>query len=133
MQSTLPTSRKLIVASAVLALVIVISAILLATRRKKPPADRETSVALMVMRSDLQGLLLAEATTHRLRGRFLNDPEAAGHLSSPGVNPPAITIVDTGFTATVTYKSIPGLRCAVGVFARNPLDRFAKSGEIVCD
>ena len=133
MESRQPTSRKLIIVSLVLMVIIASAAILFATRRKKPPSDRVSAVALSVMRSDLQGLILAEVTTKRLRGRFLIDPQEAGHMSSPGVSPPTIRLVDTGFTATVTYKTIPGLRCGVGLFARNPIDRFAKSGEIVCE
>jgi hypothetical protein len=56
-----------------------------------------------------------------------------GHLSSPGVRVPVVTLADTGWTAIVTHKQIEGIRCGIGVYARNPLRRFARSGEIVCE
>jgi hypothetical protein len=126
------SSRKLIVFGLVLAVIVAIPAFFLA-RRKNPPTDRVTRIALGIMRSDLEGLMRAEVTTRQIRGRFVADAADAGQLSSPGVSPPVIVLVDTGFTAVVTYKTIPGIRCAVGVYARNPIDRFAKSGEIVCE
>ena len=133
MQSIQPKSRKLIVFSVSLAVIIAVASIFFATRRKPLPADRTTTVAINVMKSDLQGLVMAELATRRLRGRFVVDPEEAGHISSPGVSPPTVAVVDTGFTAVVTHKFIPGIRCAVGVFARNPIKRFAQTGEIVCE
>jgi hypothetical protein len=117
----------------VLAVIIAVPLIVLSTRRRTPPADRVTSIAYTVMQSDLRGLLNGQATARRLLGQFVSDPEAAGHLSSPGVNRPVITLVDSGFTAIVTHRNIPEIRCAVAIYARNPLRRFAKSGEIVCE
>jgi hypothetical protein len=87
----------------------------------------------MSMSSDLHGLIMAEQATKQLRGRYVSDPAEAGHLSSPGVTPPVITLSDTGWSAIVESKTISGLRCAVGVYNRNPIKRFAKSGEVVCE
>lgn len=124
-------TRNLILIAVTLAIVIAIPVVLL--RRREPPVDRVTAVAYQVMKSDLAGLARAEATTRMIRGRFLNDPERAGHISSPGVNPPVIILSDTGWAATVTHKFIPDIRCGIGVYIQNPVKRSAKSGEIVCE
>src|SRR3954470_335565 len=126
------SSKKLIATLLVLAVVIAIPAILL-TRRPKQSSDKVTRLAFMAMTSDLRGLIMAEEATRRLRGRYVPSAEDAGQISSPGVTPPVIALSDTGWSATVQYKTIPGIRCAVGVFNRNPINRFAKSGEIVCE
>jgi len=107
--------------------------IFLILRRPKQPADKATRVAIMSMKSDLQGLIMAEEVTRRIRGHYVTGQEEAGHLSSPGVTPPLIVLSDTGWSATVQSKTIPGIRCGVGIFNRNPIKRFAKSGEIVCE
>jgi hypothetical protein len=90
-------------------------------------------MAYASMRSDLVGLIHTEQATLRMRGRYVADPEEAGHISSPGVTTPVIILSDTGWSATVQYKTIPGIRCGIGVYMRNPLSRLAKSGEIVCE
>jgi|SRR5689334_13629543 len=126
------SSNKII---AILAVVLVIVAIpfFLLRSRPKLPDDKVTRVAISSMKSDLQGLIAAEELTRRIRGHYEIDPASAGHLSSPGVTPPVIVLADTGWSATVGFKTIPEIRCAVGVYKRNPLKRSAKSGEIVCE
>src|SRR4051812_40425836 len=126
------SSKKLIAISLVIAVVIAIPSILL-TRRPKTSSDKMTRLAIMAMTSDLHGLIMAEEATKRLRGKYVTSAEEAGQISSPGVMPPVIVLSDTGWSATVQSKTIPGLRCAVGVFNRNPIKRFAKSGEVVCE
>ena len=106
--------------------------VILLQRRTSPADDKLTRVALSSMRSDLRGLILAQEMTRRLRSRYEVDPESAGHISTPGVTKPVIILSDTGWSATVSYKTMPELRCAVAVYNRNPLKRSAKSGEIVC-
>src|SRR3954468_20648776 len=128
------SSKRLIAILVVLAVVIAIPAVLLTRRRgPKQSSDKVTRLAVMAMTSDLRGLIMAEEATKRLRGRYVPSAEDAGQISSPGVTPPVIVLSDTGWSATVQYKTIPGIRCAVGVFNRNPINRFAKSGEIVCE
>jgi hypothetical protein len=124
--------KKLILTVIVIAVIIAIPVLLL-NRRPKESQDKVTRMAYAAMRSDLAGLMTAEQTTKLLRGRYVNTPEEAGHISSPGVTPPAIIVSDTGWSATVGFKTIPGIRCGVGVYNRNPLKRLAKSGEVVCE
>ena len=127
------SSSKRLTAAAIFFAVLMAIPIFLIVRHPKPPADKATRMAIMAMTSDLQGLIMAEEATRRIRGRYVTGQEDAGHLSSIGVTPPVIVLSDTGWSATVQYKTIPGIRCAVGVFNRNPIKRFAKSGEIVCE
>ena len=126
------SSKKLITIIVVLAVVVAIPVIFL-SRRSRQPADQVTRVALASMSSDLRGLIMAEETTRRMRGRYVSNAEEAGHISSPGVTAPVIVLSDSGWSATVGFKTIPEIRCAVAVYNRNPLKRFAKSGEIVCE
>jgi hypothetical protein len=126
------SSRKVLAIIVVLAVVIAVP-ILLLSRRSKLPDDKVTRLAIAAMSSDLRGLVMAEETTKRLSGHYDANPTTAGHLSSPGVTPPVIVVADTGWSATVGFKTIPELRCAVAVYKRNPLKRFAKSGEVVCE
>jgi type II secretory pathway pseudopilin PulG len=122
------SSKKSITIGVVAIIVIAICAYLFAPR----PVDEVTAQIHRAMRSDLRGLASAQATSRRLIGRYASDPEQAGHLSSFGLNRPVITLADTGWSAIVTHKEIPNVRCAVGVHAKNPLSRFARTGEIVC-
>lgn len=126
------SSKKLIAVALVIAVAIAIPAMLL-KRGPKTSSDKVTRLVVMAMTSDLSGLVRAEEATKRIRGRYSASVEETGHLSSPGVTTPVIILADSGWSATVESKTIPGLRCAVGVFNRNPLKRFAKSGEIVCE
>jgi hypothetical protein len=126
------SQSKFITVAVVLAIIVAIP-ILLLQRRPKVPEDKVTRVAMASMVSDLRGLVLAEQATRLRKGRYLVDPEAAGHLSSPGVTVPVITLSDTGWSAIVRHKTVPDIQCAVAVYNRNPLKRFAKSGEIVCE
>jgi len=126
-------STRIIAILILLAVIIAIPVVVLTIRRQPAPTDPVTRMAYTSMRSDLVGLINAEQATLRIRGRFLADPEAAGHISSPGVTTPVIILSDTGWSATVGYKTIPGIRCGIGVYMRNPLSRLAKSGEIVCE
>ncbi|HET9423916.1 MAG TPA: hypothetical protein VFO55_00985 [Gemmatimonadaceae bacterium] len=105
---------------------------MLSMRRSSGSGDSFIQRAERDMISDLRGLAAMEASTRRVAGTFVVEPDRAGHLSTLGVNPPVITLVDTGYTAVVTHKGVPELRCAIGVYAKNPLSRWAKSGEIVC-
>jgi hypothetical protein len=125
-------SNKVIAILVSFGVIIAIPAILLNRRPKQSP-DKITRLAIMAMSSDLRGLIMAEEATRRIRGRYVPSAEDAGHMSSPGVTAPVIVLSDTGWSATVQSKTIPGIRCAVGVFNRNPIKRFAKSGEIVCE
>jgi hypothetical protein len=84
------------------------------------------------MRSDLQGVVFAEAMTKANKGRYLSDPEVAGYARSLGVSRAVLTLDGDGYYATVTSMTVPGITCAVAVDARNPLKRSAKSEEIVC-
>lgn len=108
--------------------VVIIAAVLTSRGRRDPAVER----AMAFMRSDLQGLVMAENTVRRMTGSYVTDPEAAGHLSTLGVNKPLITLAGEGWSATVTHQEFPALQCAVAVGARNPLARFADDGEIVC-
>lgn len=127
------SSKKLIAIGLALAVVIVAVAIWLGMRRPTQSGDKVTRLAYSMMTSDLHGLILAEEATRRIRGRYVSDPEEAGHISSAGVTPPRIVLSDTGYVASVEYKTIPGVRCTVAVYARNPAKRFAKNGEVVCE
>ena len=126
------SQSKVIGAVVLFAAIVSIPAILL-QRRAKLPEDRVSRLAITAMTGDLRGLILAQEATKRITGRYVVDPEVAGHLSSPGVTKPVVILSDTGWAATVSYTTIPELRCAVAVYNRNPLKRFAKSGEIVCE
>lgn len=126
------SSNKIIMMVVVFAIIVAIPAILL-SRRSKLPDDPTTRVAVASMVSDLRGLIMAEQATRQIRGVYVTDPAEAGHISSPGVTPPVIVLADTGWSATVGFKTIPEIRCAVAIHNRNPLKRFAKSGEIVCE
>ena len=128
------SSKKLIAIGLALAVVIAAVSIWFATRPGRPRADDPvTRLAYFTMTSDLRGLVIAEQTTRRIRGRYVPDAEDAGHMTSPGVTPPRIILTDTGFVASVGYKTIPGIRCTVAVYTRNPVNRFAKNGEVVCE
>ena len=125
--------KKLITIAIVLAIIVIVPVLLLNLRAKQPaPADQATRLAYTAMKSDLNGLMVAEQATWLTRGRYVAGQEEAGHISSLGVSPPVISVSDDGYTAIVEFKSIPGIRCAVGVNRRNPLRWLAKSGEIVC-
>ena len=126
------SSKIVLVAVAVIIVLAIAVPLVIRTRKPKLPDDPVTRVAIASMTSDLRGLVLAEETTRRIRGRYVPDPESAGHMSSPGVTTPVVVLSDTGWSATVEFKTIPGIKCAVAVYNRNPLDRFAKSGQIVC-
>jgi hypothetical protein len=125
------SSKKPAIVIIVLAVIIAVPFIALMGRKK--PVDKATQIAFNAMTSDLRGLAMAQMITRSQRGRFLTDPEQTGFLQSPGVTMPVITLADTGWAATVGYKTIPGIRCAIGVFTRNPIRRFARSGEVVCE
>ena len=116
----------------VLAIIVGIPVFLL-NRRSKLPNDKVTRMAISAMSSDLRGLLMAEETTKQLSGRYEADAAKAGHISSPGVTPPVVVLADTGWSATVGFKTIPDIRCAVAMYKANPLKRFAKNGEVVCE
>lgn len=128
------SSSKSKIAVAVIILIAIVIAVpfILRARSSKLPDDPVTRMAISTMKSDLRGLVLAEETTRRIRGRYVPDPESAGHMSSVGVTTPVVILSDTGWHATVQHKTIPGIQCAVAVYNRNPLDRFAKTGEVVC-
>ena len=123
---------KIAVAVVVLLAITISIPFILRARTHKLPDDPVTQTAIATMKSDLRGLVLAEETTRRIRGRYVPDPESAGHMSSIGVTTPVVILSDTGWHATVEHKTIPGIKCAVAVYNRNPLDRFAKTGEVVC-
>jgi hypothetical protein len=125
-------SRKLLII-VVVAVIVAGIPIFLLPRRPKVSDDKVTRMAIASMTSDLRGLILAEETTKRIRGHYEVDAASAGHLSSPGVTTPVIVVADTGWSATVGFKTIPELKCAVAVYKTNPLKRFAKSGEVVCE
>lgn len=126
------SKSKFITVVVVLAIIVAIPVLLL-QRRPKVPDDKVTRLAIAAMMSDLRGLVLAEQTTRRMEGRYTVDAALAGHLSSPGVTIPVITLADSGWSAIVRHKTVPDIQCAVAVYNRNPLKRFAKSGEIVCE
>src|SRR5215218_3158846 len=100
------SSRRLIAGLVVFVIIVAIPAILL-TRRPKVSSDKVTRLAIMSMTSDLRGLIMAEEATKRIRGRYVPSAEDAGHMSSPGVTPPVIVLSDTGWSATVGFKTIP--------------------------
>ena len=127
-----PSSKKLVAIGLVLVVAIAATSFWLLPRRSKLPEDRETRLAISMMSNDLRGLMVAEEATRRIRGRYVPDAEDAGQLSSVGVTKPRIVLSDTGYTAIVEHKNVPGIQCAVGVYARNPLTRFAKNFEVVC-
>ena len=122
--------RLIVISLALLALIVIPAFVLIprAMRVTGPEADE----ARRIMTSDLRGLAVLEVSTRRFLGRFTSNPAGAGHLSSVGVNTPVVTIVDSGYTAVVTHRRVPGVTCAIAVYARNPLSRWARSGEIVC-
>jgi hypothetical protein len=127
------SSQSKIIGAVVAFAAIVAIPVILLQRRAPLPDDKVSRLALAAMTSDLRGLMLAQETTKRIRGRYVVDPEMAGHISSLGVTKPVISLSDSGWAATVSHQTIPELRCAVAVYNRNPLKRFAKSGEIVCE
>jgi hypothetical protein len=127
------SSSKKVVTFAVALAIIVATAVILLSRRSRLPTDPVTKAAVSSMVGDLRGLMMAEQATRMIRGRYSADAADAGHISSPGVTAPVIVLADTGWSATVGFKTIPELKCAVAVHNRNPLKRFAKSGEIVCE
>jgi len=124
------SSTRLLIAG--LALVAVVAVVVLLLPRRSPADDPANAMARREMVSDLRGLAQIEANSRRFAGRYTSDPHGAGHLSSVGVNAPIVTLVDTGWTAVVSHQRVPGFECAIGVHAKNPLSRRAKSGEIVC-
>ena len=128
------SSKKLAIIVVVIAVIIAVPVLLLLSRRSSArPADKATQIAFNSMTSDLHGLAMAQRLNRASRGRYLADPEQLGVLQSPGVTVPVITLADTGWSAIVEYKPIPGIRCAIGVFTKNPIKRFAKSGEVACE
>jgi hypothetical protein len=130
-----PTKKSTapIIIGAVILLVIAagIGVFLFRGSRERAFTPREQE-ATKYMRSDLEGLILAEATTNRTLGRYVVDPDQAGALQSVGVDRPQVHVTEDGWWATITSPSAPGVRCAVAINARNPLKRLAKSAEIVC-
>jgi len=126
------SSNKIVVIVVLFAIIVAIPAVLL-SRRTTLPSDPVARVAVTSMISDLRGLMMAEEATRQIRGHYVTDANDAGHISSPGVTVPVIVLADTGWSATVGFKTMPDLKCAVAVHNRNPLKRFAKSGEIVCE
>jgi hypothetical protein len=127
------SSSKKVITVVVILLIVIAAGVVISRRRPTLPQDKITRVAMASMSSDLQGLIIAEETTKRLTGRYLSDPARAGAISSPGVTVPVVVLSDSGWAATVGFKTIPEIHCAVGVYTRNPLKRFAKNGEIVCE
>lgn len=125
-----PSSSRLIFAG--LALLAVVVVVIVLMPRRSAANDPANAQARHDMVSDLRGLALLEATSRRLVGRYTDDPRQAGHLSTVGVNPPTVALVDSGWTAVITHQQATGFRCAIGVYAKNPLSRWARSGEIVC-
>lgn len=109
--------------------VAAIAIILAACSRSYTPAEQD---AMKYMRSDLGGLVFAEAMTKANKGVYLADPEVAGYTRSFGVDLAKVTLDGDGYYATVTSQKVPGIRCAVAVGTRNPLKRSAKSEEVVC-
>lgn len=124
------SSTRLLIAGLAFVAVVVMAVVLIP--RRSPADDPANAMARREMVSDLRGLAQIEANSRRFAGRYTSDPRGAGHLSSVGVNAPVVTLVDTGWTAVVTHQQVSGLECAIGVHAKNPLSRQAKSGEIVC-
>jgi hypothetical protein len=131
--TTQSSSKKVAIIIVVIAVIIAVPLIVLASRRTTRSADPASQIAFNAMTSDLHGLAMAQVFAKRQHGRYLADPEQLGVLQSPGVTVPTITLADTGWAATVGSKTIPGIRCAIGVYTKNPIKRFAKSGEVVCE
>ena len=123
----LPTSGLMLLGAALLVAIAMI--VMLLGRRR----DAATEQVLGYMRSDLLGLVMAEQTVRRMTGQYVDNAEVAGHMSTAGVNTPTITLDGNGWSAIVTHKQRPDLKCAVAVGTRNPLSRFADDGEVVCD
>jgi hypothetical protein len=129
--SSKSSSTRLLMIAGV-ALVAVLAVAVLLIPRRSPADDPANALARKEMISDLRALEQIETNSLRFAGRYTSDPREAGHLSSVGVNPPVVTLVDSGWTAVVSPQRASGFQCAIGVNAKNPLSRQAKSGEIVC-
>ena len=126
------TSKKVI--AIVIAIVVIIGIPVAVRLANKPkPVDDATRMAFQMMTSDLRGLAMAQAATKLQVGHYAAQAERSGYLQSPGVTMPVVTLSDTGWAAVVGYKTLPGIRCAIGVYTRNPIKRFARSGEVVCE
>jgi hypothetical protein len=122
-------SGKLVIAGAALVVivVIVVIAVALSGTRRGPVTQAERYLA-----GDLQGLASAEMVSKMTTGKYSADLEKLAKLPTVGVSNPDIKVSDDGWSATVTSKMVPDVRCAMAVGMRNPLSWFAKSGEIVC-
>jgi hypothetical protein len=127
--SRFSTPRLIVIGLALAA--VVIAAILLIPRRTAAD-DPRYAQARRDMVSDLRGLAMMEASLHRVTGKYTDDPTQAGQISTVGVNPPTVALADSGWAAVITHQRATGFRCGIGVYTKNPLSRWAKSGEIVC-
>lgn len=87
----------------------------------------------VALRSDLRNLVAAQESYFADAARYTTNLGTLGFRSSTGVTRPQITLVrGGGYTAEVTHPSAPGLRCAIAVFADNPIDRNAGDADPVC-
>jgi hypothetical protein len=97
----------------------------------QPTTPREKAL-VSVMVSDLTGLRNAEDDYYKMRSRYTNIADSTIFLRTPGISPPSIRLVESGWYATVTHGQLPGVTCAIAVGTRNPLLRSAAEGEAAC-
>src|SRR4051812_44997718 len=131
MTSTAPRKSRAPVMIAVVVL-IAIAAVGVFTYYREPRlrtlSDQEQA-GLRYMKSDLEGLLLTEATTNRSLGRYVVEPEQAGMLSTVGVDKPKVHVTGKGWWATITSPAVPDVECAIAVDVPNPFSRRARTGQ----
>ena len=85
------------------------------------------------MKSDLRNLISSEESFFSDSAKYTTSLIALNFKPSTGVNAPKIEVVRGGFSAVVTHRSVPGARCAVAVFATNPVQSAVSDGVPVCE
>jgi hypothetical protein len=123
------SSRKLNIIGAALVIIIVVAVALSGSMRPKSEKVRDVERYLT---SDLQGLAAAQLVSKVQTGKYAPDVGKLGKLPTIGVNNPEMQVTADGWSAVVTHKQVPGIRCGIGVGMRNPVNRFAKSGKVAC-
>lgn len=84
------------------------------------------------MKSDLRNLVSAQEEFFDSTKRYDTSVAALRFRPSTDVNPPRISIVQSGWAATNTHAKMTGLTCAIAVKTTNPLVPSAYDAEPAC-
>ncbi|HEU4649564.1 MAG TPA: prepilin-type N-terminal cleavage/methylation domain-containing protein [Gemmatimonadales bacterium] len=119
-----------------LLIVVVIIGILAAIAIPKFANTKDRAI-ISQMKSDLRNLVVAEesyAADHG--GAYYNGPIPNPQLlygSSGGVVITLVAVTPTGWSATATHPSVPGVTCAIFTGTAGPLLTATVDGRVKCD